>query len=209
DRFNSHIFRMDADGKNLKQLTFADLRQWNPRLSPDGKWVYYVQVPGNGRPQLVQKVSIDGGDPITLASISAGTGIHDVSKKDGRIIIEYTDPAEVKPPRHIAILLPQSDLAEAAMGLPKSAVKFDLPWTALSFTAVRFTPDGRIAFRDFKGDQPDTISVLPGNGKGKPTVLIPFPNDHGGYRWSYDGKQMAFVKITRTSDAILITNAGN
>jgi len=108
----------------------------------------------------------------------------------------------------MAILRPEVDPAEAAKGLPKSAVMFDLPSTALAPGAVRFAPDGRIAFRDFKGDQPEAIRVLPPNGKGKAATLMPFPNDHGGYRWSYDGKQMAFVKITRTSDAIVITNTG-
>jgi serine/threonine protein kinase len=208
DRFSTHIFRIDADGKNPKQLSFGDVREWTPKLSPDGKWVYYVQVSGDG-PQQLCKVSIDGGTPRILARspLQERMTIHDVSTKDGRILVESTRTGVTNPTRHVAIISPDGDPAEEIKSLPGSAVKFDLPPTARG--NLRWTPDGRsVAFREFRDGQPETIAAIPANGKGKPKTLFVFPRDLIGYRWSYDGKELAWVKQTVMSDAILITNKG-
>jgi Tol biopolymer transport system component/DNA-binding winged helix-turn-helix (wHTH) protein len=56
----SHLFRTDADGSNLKQITFGEGYEDAPDCSPDGKFVVYNR---NGS---VWKVSAEGGEPVRL-----------------------------------------------------------------------------------------------------------------------------------------------
>jgi len=38
-----HIWRIDEDGANPKQITFGDsYRDWFPHPSPDGKWIAFI-----------------------------------------------------------------------------------------------------------------------------------------------------------------------
>jgi eukaryotic-like serine/threonine-protein kinase len=198
---NGHIFRMDANGSNMKQLSDGPLREWTPRLSPDDKWVYYVEVPESG-PQRICKVSIDGGQPVTLGRLDEKLHIWDVSPTDGRILAEYSPQGDKV--RHAVILSPTDTVKEGSIGWPASAVKFDLPASARGM--IRFTPDGKyIALRDTK-DGKAGVSILPTNGRGTPKVLFPLEQGFQGVRWSYDGKQLANIKRTTSSEAIVITN---
>ncbi len=56
DLFIGHIFRMDADGSNPKQLTNGT-GEWSPRISPDGKWVYYVAHTSGNDPNTIYTIS--------------------------------------------------------------------------------------------------------------------------------------------------------
>ncbi len=60
-----HIWRINADGTSLKQLTSGG-DEALPRFTPDGKWVVYHSI--NNDKYSIRKVSIDGGEPITLVS---------------------------------------------------------------------------------------------------------------------------------------------
>lgn len=42
DNFRTHIFTMEVDGKNKKQLTSGRNEYWMPAFSPDGKKIVYV-----------------------------------------------------------------------------------------------------------------------------------------------------------------------
>jgi eukaryotic-like serine/threonine-protein kinase len=201
---NGHVFRMDANGSNLKQLSDSTLREWTPRLSPDDKWVYYVEVPGS-RTQRICKVSIDGGQSVTLGRLDEKLHIWDVSPTDGRILIEYQRQGDNV--RHVVILSPKDTIKEGSIGWPPSAIKFDLPASARGM--IRFTPDGKyIAFRDTK-DGKACVSILPTNGQGTPKVLLLLDAGFQGVRWSYDGKQLANIKRNVSSEALVITNAAN
>jgi eukaryotic-like serine/threonine-protein kinase len=62
-----HLWRLDEDGNDLKQLTDSplDTLLWSSSLdfTPDGKWVLYGK---HGPDWGIWKVSIQGGDPIRL-----------------------------------------------------------------------------------------------------------------------------------------------
>jgi eukaryotic-like serine/threonine-protein kinase len=199
-----HVFRMDSDGRNIKQLSNGPHKEWTPRLSPDGKWVYYVEVSMGS--QRICKISIDGGEPITLARVNHKLTIFDVSSKDGSILLDYRPQGDAV--RHVVILSPEGKLADGATGWPRSAVKFDLPSSARG--TLRFTPDGKyVAFRDFKDGKAYAVSAIPVSGKGRPKVLFPLEEGFQGVRWSPDGKQLANVKRSVMSEGIVITNSGN
>lgn len=54
----SHVWQIDLDGKNLRQITNGS-GEGDPAFSPDGKWLYYG---GKG----LWKIPIEGGDPVRV-----------------------------------------------------------------------------------------------------------------------------------------------
>ena len=42
---NMQVWRMDPDGKNQTQLTFDELNNWFPHVSPDNKWLVFISFP--------------------------------------------------------------------------------------------------------------------------------------------------------------------
>ena len=60
-----HLWRVDADGNNQKRLTDGGDEDL-PRFTPDGKWIVYHNI--DHSKYSIRKVSIDGGEPVTLVS---------------------------------------------------------------------------------------------------------------------------------------------
>lgn len=76
-----HIWRIDADGGNRKQLTFGDGESY-PYIAPDGESIVYTPQ-GKARNTL-WRISIDGGPPRQLTN--EGMAIKAVISPDGRSI---------------------------------------------------------------------------------------------------------------------------
>lgn len=65
DRAGSrHIFRIAADGTNLRQLTEGDSVDELPTVSSDSKWVFYQS--GTSEGIRIRKVPSEGGEPVTV-----------------------------------------------------------------------------------------------------------------------------------------------
>lgn len=80
---NMHLWRMDADGKNPKQLTFdTDYKDWFPHISPDGKWIVFISFPPDidfGDHPFYKQCTLrlmpaSGGTPKIIAYIYGGQG---------------------------------------------------------------------------------------------------------------------------------------
>jgi serine/threonine protein kinase/Tol biopolymer transport system component len=61
-KISQNLWRMDANGTNLKQLTFGP-NESEPECSSNGQWVFYVD---RGDNKAIKRVSIEGGDPETV-----------------------------------------------------------------------------------------------------------------------------------------------
>ena len=59
-----HIWRMDIDGGNLKQLTSGDSNEGTPSFTPDGHSILYSSKQGD-RLELF-RMAVDGSDPVRL-----------------------------------------------------------------------------------------------------------------------------------------------
>ncbi len=82
-----HVWRMDIDGGNPKQLTDGS-GEYFPVVSPDGKWVFYNHISGGERPTL-RKVPIDGGEAKQVADYLA---LFPIISPDGKYIAcRYND----------------------------------------------------------------------------------------------------------------------
>ena len=181
---------MDADGGNLKQLTNG-VSEYNPGISPDGKWVIYHKIENT---QTLWKVSIDGGTPVQLTSTLAYGAT--VSARDGTIAYVFNDTESHE--QKVAIISPDG-------GVPLKT--FPLPPTAVRLDKLRFTPDGRsLAFIDSRGGSANiwTISL---DSKGESKPLTDFKTEKiFDFAWSYDGKQLVVIRGTQISDAVLISD---
>ncbi|HPY66887.1 MAG TPA: transporter, partial [Bacteroidales bacterium] len=82
----SQIWRMSPNGKNPEQLTFDDLNNWFPHISPDGKWVVFISfppsVPSGQHPfykqVYIRLMPINGGQPRIIAYVYGGQGTMNV-----------------------------------------------------------------------------------------------------------------------------------
>ncbi|MEO7660375.1 MAG: DUF5050 domain-containing protein [Pyrinomonadaceae bacterium] len=192
--WDSHVFRMNSDGSNVKQLTSGWSERW-PHISLDGKWVYFISIPELDGPSRLFKVSIDGGDPIELAV--GARMIQDISRKDGSILYSDQSPGQLK---SMKIMSPSDPSKIKTVMRPAQIVDGGVTW---SF-------DSRyLIFADRKNPAFHALQTVTLTGKMLPKPLITFPKGIGAFRWTKDGKQLGFVSGPSTSEGVIITNKGN
>ncbi len=178
------VWRMDADGANMKQLTFGG-KGFHPAPSPDGRWVYYksaLKITGE-----LCRVPFDGGAPECLNDKSTSWGSF---SPDGK----FFAASYVTDKPRLAIFSAETN------ALVK---QFDLPKGGTLYMGSRWSPDSlAVVYRDtafgywsqpIEGGEPQRLEGLP---KEK------FYN----FAFSKDGRQFAFVRGTEIRDVVLITN---
>ncbi|MCA0933739.1 biopolymer transporter TolR [Lutimonas saemankumensis] len=76
------LYRMKPDGSEVEQLTFDELNDWFPHISPDGKKILFLSfgtdVESGDHPfykhVYLRMMSVDGGDPKILSYVYGGQG---------------------------------------------------------------------------------------------------------------------------------------
>jgi len=186
---NFHVWRSNIDGSNLMQLTSGDGEVY-PHCSPDGRWVVYQRGYGWVRPTL-WKVPLEGGESMQLTGEKS---IRPFVAPDGkRVAYYYIDEQSW----HIGI---------RSLDDGRSIKSFTLPPTVVE-RVLRWTPDGQsIAFIDSRGGV-DNIWALPMDGS-PPRQLTGFKSDKiRAFDWSRDGRLLGIVRLSETSDVILISDS--
>jgi len=176
------IWRMDIDGSNPKQLTTQF--SLNPSISPNGQEVIYEVGVDTLR---VWKVGMDGGQPVQLTDQESRLPLF---SPDGKqfACLWWDDPNS--PPK-IAII-------PATGGKPVKTF-------ALQGGGYRWMPDGRALAYFVHQDGVANIWSQPLDG-GTPKQLTNFTGDGiVSFDFSRDGKQIAFTRMTTTSDVVLIS----
>jgi Tol biopolymer transport system component len=197
NRINSdpHVFRMDADGNNVKQLTNGlqmdgNGREWSQKISSDGKWVYYLQTPQ----MKLCKIPIDGGQPIVLATAPEGTRFDNFAVSPVNGLIAYR---LIQQNRKIFIISPE--------GAPIRTIEFP-PTATQGF--FYWTPDGRaIVFNDSRNNWANIWSI-PVDGSEKEKPLTNFTTERTtNFDWSPDGKQLLVIRNIETTNGVIISRA--
>lgn len=198
-----HVYRMDADGSNVKQLSVEDgTRDWSPRISPDGKWVYYMQAHVTG-PSAICKISIDGGQPTVLPIDGPTPSIGIDVSRDGRLVYPKLTWGNDGHGDATFYVIPPTG------GKPVSIIKARVETPQISM--FRWAPDGKsIAYNDLRNGAAN-IWTISADGKGKERQLTNFGAGPPltRFTWSKDGKQLLVSRVVPTADGILITNKGN
>ncbi len=87
---NSHVWRMDLDGKNPRQLTTSDSSESSPLFSPDGKQLSFISSKDHNLYLMPLSASGAGGEWRKLTDIS--TGVSDpLWSPDGKWIAFSSD----------------------------------------------------------------------------------------------------------------------
>lgn len=178
-----HIWQMNIDGSDQKQLTDGDGEEL-PQFSPDGRWVVYSTI---GESNYVWRIPAGGGQPVQLTD---KTSIAPTVSPDGKLVAcAYKDG---NAPFRIA-LIPLDG------GRPLKTLDYGVPAAKL-----RWTPDGRaIAYVDPR-DTVSNIFARPIDG-GPVKQLTNFKADRTfSFDWSRDGSQLALSRGVQGSDVILI-----
>jgi dipeptidyl aminopeptidase/acylaminoacyl peptidase len=85
---NSHIWAMDIDGRNPRQLTIGEMSEYSPSFSPDGKQIMFISSK-DGSPNLYL-MNTSGGEWRRLTNLS--TGVSDpVWSPDGKWVAFSSD----------------------------------------------------------------------------------------------------------------------
>jgi Tol biopolymer transport system component len=185
-----HLWRMDLDGGNLLQLTNGNYDN-NPRISPDGQWVVYSSY-ASGKLSL-WKVAISGGAPTQLTDVL--TTEPDISP-DGKLVACFGNDVKTNRPAIMILPLAGGGLSEM-LPLP-STVDWD--------SGPRWVSDGHaLTYIDRRGN---TMNLWLQPLTGEPARQLSSFKEGGILQreWSADGKRVAIVRGSATSDAVIISN---
>jgi serine/threonine protein kinase/Tol biopolymer transport system component len=181
-----HIWRMDIDGGNLKQLTDHHDEE-GPNISPDSQWVAYETYLNKS---TLWKVGIDGDQPTQITDKYSN---NPVFSPDGKQIA--------------CLYLPQPAGSQTIAILPSEGgepIK-TLPFTG-PITNLRWTVDGRALVYGMTRNGVTNLWAQPIDGSA-PKQLTNFASERiFNFDFSRDGKQVALSRGTQSSDVVLISN---
>ncbi|CAN5364358.1 hypothetical protein BH10ACI3_BH10ACI3_04150 [soil metagenome] len=124
-----HIFRIDVDGSNLKQLTFGDSLDSAADISPDGKWTIYTSFANDK--YRIWKMPSDGGAAVEFTSE------------------ESNSPAFSPDGKHVSYISPTDSQAKLGRLMVVSAEdgsiehSFEVMPYDSYYVTPRWTPDGK------------------------------------------------------------------
>ena len=195
--YKTDIWRADADGSNLKQLSFG-ATDVGENCSPDGQWVYYTSI----ETLQLLRVRADGGPPEEVPGTRGlvnrpGIGI----SPDGKLLVFFQARKDRKMSPGKIVLLP---LDEG----PKPQARFLDP-DARFAGFPQFTPDSKgVAYIIHDGGA-DNLWVQPLDGShGR--ELTNFKGDEiQNYLYSPDGKSIGVMRTHTESDVVLLRDTGS
>jgi serine/threonine protein kinase len=227
---NNDIWIMSPDGSNRKQLTVNAGINFQPAVSPDGRYIAYVSYREGA--QSIWRSSIDGTNPVRLT----GRGLESFPafSPDGKWVIYnslesgkntlWKVPVEGGESSKISDIFaaipdvsPDGKLIacyywseQIGQAVQAAIIPFEggrpLKVFNIPPTLLRWTPDGRaLAYSDEKGGV-SNIWVQPLDASPA-RQLTHFKTDLIlSYAWSRDGKQLACSRGVVNNDVVLISN---
>ena len=95
DKSNSHIWMINIDGSNDRQITFSQSSETSPRWSPDGKYLSFTSSrpgPGKARGNQVWLLDRSGGEAMQLTELKGRLQGHEWSPDSKRLALVIGDP---------------------------------------------------------------------------------------------------------------------
>jgi eukaryotic-like serine/threonine-protein kinase len=188
----SNIWRMDASGGNLKQLTTGTDDE--PAMcSPDGKWLVYAGF-DDGK-FVAKKVSVDGGESTKLSDALLTCGCVNISP-DGRNIAFQTQPVTGGP---IVIRILDFDTLKLVKEIPRDP---------RAGGEIRYTSDGTTIGYPIRENGLYALWVSPVDGSAGHTVTGFEADAIADFHWSADNKTLGLLRAHNDSDVVLLRQTG-
>ena len=93
DKSSSHIWMVNIDGSNDRQITFSSESESAPRWSPDGKYISFTSSrPGKARGNQVWLLDRNGGEAMQLTELKGRLQGHEWSPDSKRLTLVIGDP---------------------------------------------------------------------------------------------------------------------
>jgi Tol biopolymer transport system component/predicted Ser/Thr protein kinase len=182
-----NIWRTDADGTGLRQLTHGRIDQ-HPACSPDAKTVFYIDL----TTQHYMKVPIDGGKPEQAVSVLAEpqAGV-DVAPDGKSMVLGSYD---------FKLQRPNISLVSADSGQILRTLAYDSRHNG----QLRFSPDGKGIVYPIREKGVDNLWLQPLDGGAGHQITNFTSLKIYSYQWSADGKNLALVRGDSPTDLVLI-----
>ena len=210
-----NIWRADADGSNLKQISNGG-KDAGPVCSPDGQWVYYItaQDPQILLTSQVRRQPASGGPSET----SPGTALPGYV-----ILLDVANPSESWPSptmaldasfdgkwltylagRHDPTKLVEFKIAVAEWGNTDARSPRSLDADVRATGSPRLTPDGKAVVSSIRHAGKDSLWIQPLDGSPGRLLVGPVEGTIRDYQFSPNGKSLAILEVQRPSDAVLL-----
>jgi Tol biopolymer transport system component len=186
-----HLWRMNSDGSNLKQLT-NKTEELFPQITPDGQWIIYSSRTER-RPSL-WKVSIEGGEPIRLTKQMAQWP---ALSPDGKWIACITKGDEIEEPLKLGIFSSTALSFSRTMEIPGGVVSPERT------PVIRWSNERTVAYIATRNGI-SNIWAQPLYG-GAARKLTDFTADRiFWFNWSRDGTRLAYARGAVKDKVVLI-----
>jgi eukaryotic-like serine/threonine-protein kinase len=229
------IWMINADGSGQRQLTNDNFNNYDPVVTPDGRYIVYVSD-STGQDNI-WRMNLDGGDRVQITGGNDGPGeLAPSVTPDGKWIVYLSKgpnlwKAPIDGGEPVKLTMPESYYPKVSPDGQSIAFIFwgggDLPRT-LSVMPIAGGPPSRnfnVPPEDFRWQQQlgwttDSRALIYVDSTPGYSNLIRLPLDDGkrapmtdfkserifGFDASPDGRQMVFARGTTSSDAVMIDN---
>jgi Tol biopolymer transport system component len=181
-----NVWRSDASGSNARRLTEGQFNVQG-RITADGDWLVYASL--ETREMILYKMPLEGGDPVQILD----TPLTDyVLSPDGtRLAVRFVDLSTNRYETDIRTL--DGELVASPRGIPSPPT---------------WSPDGQSLHYVDRDTPVDNLWNWPLDGS-EPTQLTSFDDpdvEICAWKWSRDGEQLAVVRCSSSSDAIMFSD---
>jgi eukaryotic-like serine/threonine-protein kinase len=180
------IWRMDAGGGNLKQLSDGKNDEF-PACSPDGKSVFYSDYSNGAK---LNRVPLEGGKSERLSDFPAYR--FDISP-DGKLAAFST---------FVSPSTPKQQLALVPVDSPRNTKLLELQRPTQG--AIRFTQDGKAVVYAFRDQDADNLWLQPLDGSAGKQMTNFKSEQIRDFHWSLDGSKLGLVRGHTDSDVVLL-----
>jgi serine/threonine protein kinase len=205
-----YIWRADADGSNLRQLTDG-ANDVFPVCSPDGKWAYY----GSSKDEEILRVPIDGGKSEHLPSTVIPGAIYGSPgfrlSTDGKLLavvvtLKAMETQATRVETHVQEIAIVNLEAEQGGGRAP-------PWRLINpdpriSNVVEFAPDGKSVVYPVREKGTENLWLQPLDGS-RGRQITNFSSDTiQGFEFSPDGNSLGVLRIHSESNVVLLRDIG-
>lgn len=186
-----HLYRIDADEANLRQLTSGESQEIGSTVSPDGKWIIYNSAffKGRDRKSSLWKIASDGSAPIMLADIDC---YWPHFSPDGKFVSCIA-------PDWKRILIVSAENGEVSQSFKPAE-------NSILDVGARWTPDGKGLAYITNNENVGNLTLQPTNGDATRLLTDFTSGDIYNFAFSTDGTRLYLARGYQTKKAVLIKN---